>query len=539
LPLEDPHSTIGDVNIPIPLRSYPSPVTLISQTAQQSVPQPDPDKVGDLLGWDFSFVYQHDDAEQDTPFVAIAFNTTGLPQWPPAPRGIDLNKIFAELGQFMAVYPTLKDDLALLPLLTPGTSNANALAAVEAFSYLVTQVAAAWTQVQDSTETASVAPSETYCYQMQKKPSEEDSSKLDTLTITSFNLHTGQPVNPTEPWPEVYATYPHNEFQLTRERQASHTQAVYQYPPHLHIPLDAALPQRFVFGTNRGGLIAADNGATRSNGTTTITTTFAHGLAQGDWVKVSGVTDSSFNGLFTVATVPDPTTFTYVQTGKSASSGNGTANQSVIPPGATLAAPQQFEFNNVNILAKQHARAGVSIARNLELVGTSATNPAFVYQTPFTDFTSIAIPSISDSSKIPIGSGDLTGIAEKLGAFLENLLTTENRWQAGDMLTIRLAVAYSYPLAISSGGGSSPLTELSPLVPITLIPSFVFDPTADWNWNNEKSFVSQVQAIIAQLAPNISSSLEGSSYVFDLTIYGNQGPPQALIHTTSLSYALS
>ncbi|HEX9002909.1 MAG TPA: hypothetical protein VGB07_23575 [Blastocatellia bacterium] len=68
----------------------------------------------------------------------------------------------------------------------------------------------------------------------------------------------------------------------------------------------------------------ASNGAVRTNGVTTITTTVPHQLNVGDSVNISGVTDSSFTGLFAVASVPSPTTFTFAQTGQpNASSGGG------------------------------------------------------------------------------------------------------------------------------------------------------------------------------------------------------------------------
>ncbi len=68
----------------------------------------------------------------------------------------------------------------------------------------------------------------------------------------------------------------------------------------------------------------APTGASRSANVVTITTTSAHGLKVGSAVAISGVTDSSFNGGFTVASVPSSTTFTYAQTGSDATSGSGT-----------------------------------------------------------------------------------------------------------------------------------------------------------------------------------------------------------------------
>lgn len=69
----------------------------------------------------------------------------------------------------------------------------------------------------------------------------------------------------------------------------------------------------------------AANGAVRSSNTVTITTTAAHGFVAGQSVVIAGVTDSSFNGTFTIATVPSTTTFTYAQTGSNATSSGGTA----------------------------------------------------------------------------------------------------------------------------------------------------------------------------------------------------------------------
>src|SRR5437879_12886135 len=61
-------------------------------------------------------------------------------------------------------------------------------------------------------------------------------------------------------------------------------------------------------------IAAAPTGAVRSSNAVTITTTAAHGFVAGQSVVIAGVTDTSFNGTFTIATVPSTTTFTYAQT---------------------------------------------------------------------------------------------------------------------------------------------------------------------------------------------------------------------------------
>ncbi len=83
---------------------------------------------------------------------------------------------------------------------------------------------------------------------------------------------------------------------------------------------------------NQGSVatIASSNGAVRAANIVTITTTSPHGLGAGQTVTISGVSDSSFNGTFTVATVLSTTAFTYAQTGPAATSGGGTVSTGTV-----------------------------------------------------------------------------------------------------------------------------------------------------------------------------------------------------------------
>ena len=75
--------------------------------------------------------------------------------------------------------------------------------------------------------------------------------------------------------------------------------------------------------------------AVRSGNIVTITTGTAHILRVGDPVMITGVTDTSFNGVFAVTGV-SANTFTYSQTGSNVSSGGGTAKASYSLPIATV-----------------------------------------------------------------------------------------------------------------------------------------------------------------------------------------------------------
>jgi hypothetical protein len=64
--------------------------------------------------------------------------------------------------------------------------------------------------------------------------------------------------------------------------------------------------------------LTVSNKALTSN-VATITTSAAHNLFVGDTVKITGV-DSTFNGIWSVASVPSTTTFTYTRTASNVTS---------------------------------------------------------------------------------------------------------------------------------------------------------------------------------------------------------------------------
>jgi len=91
-----------------------------------------------------------------------------------------------------------------------------------------------------------------------------------------------------------------------------------------------AVPTPQTFTYNQTASDSASGGGTATANVVTITTTVAHGFAVGWNVAIAAVTDASFNGTFTIGTLPSSTTFTYTQSGAAASSGGGTATANPI-----------------------------------------------------------------------------------------------------------------------------------------------------------------------------------------------------------------
>ena len=71
--------------------------------------------------------------------------------------------------------------------------------------------------------------------------------------------------------------------------------------------------------------VANISAISRAANVVTVTTSTPHGVVSGDQVTIAGVSDTSFNGVFPEATIPDSTHFTYAQTAANASSSGGTA----------------------------------------------------------------------------------------------------------------------------------------------------------------------------------------------------------------------
>lgn len=95
-------------------------------------------------------------------------------------------------------------------------------------------------------------------------------------------------------------------------------------------------------------IAAAPTGAVRANNVATITTTAPHGLSTGQYVGISGVTDTSFNtatGVAVLITVTGGTTFTYVNVGPPITSGSGTVTLGITQ---TVGRSYQYAWENAN-----------------------------------------------------------------------------------------------------------------------------------------------------------------------------------------------
>jgi len=232
LPIDTAASTMGAAKIPIPLRAYPPPVTLLDQTGTQSFPSPvTPDE---LAEWNYSFTYQHLDADQDTTSIKVQFNT-----------GTDsmmtsgaVSALFQAFAQFMYVYPQLKDDLSLLNSIAPGQTSETAIVAVNTFSDLVTAVAEAWGETTARLALGLDVVPQIHNYTLQRAKNTDSPPQLTTLTVTAAED------NPSVLWPVIEVSV-NGQFEQLTMQSSSSSQAVYKYPSG--VLAGAPIQQRLTF----------------------------------------------------------------------------------------------------------------------------------------------------------------------------------------------------------------------------------------------------------------------------------------------------
>lgn len=149
IPLEVALTDVGPVEIPIALRSYPTPPSLVSQQVDYA-PSGGKDQTTTLpqaVQWGYDFNYMPPVAGQDQVDIQLQFNYTN--------QSSNLRRLFylddgsydptllpATLANFITVYPAIQADIVKALIKSP--EDPIAIKAVQAFGQLITDVGNAW-----------------------------------------------------------------------------------------------------------------------------------------------------------------------------------------------------------------------------------------------------------------------------------------------------------------------------------------------------------------------------------------------------------
>lgn len=144
--------SLGNVDIPIVLRNYPTPPTLTTQTGKSVSVGGDTTKtrLAKASEWNFTYSYTEDQAAQDKIFSDIEFNI--IPNSSARFLGATSRDLFSDLAQFVTVWPQVLDDFNLYMKLINAQSDssdsnlANAYYALQTMVTLTNNLAIAWSQ---------------------------------------------------------------------------------------------------------------------------------------------------------------------------------------------------------------------------------------------------------------------------------------------------------------------------------------------------------------------------------------------------------
>lgn len=142
---------IGDVDIPIPLRTFPISPSLLLQNANN-----DPDSLinlADIRQWEYIYTYEHLDIAQDTIKSEVLFNSTGsaASTQSNATTSTTKDQLTAKLINFSSVYQDIIVDLNLLQddqLWNDNNLQTRATKALAALAQVVSDASVAWSAWQ-------------------------------------------------------------------------------------------------------------------------------------------------------------------------------------------------------------------------------------------------------------------------------------------------------------------------------------------------------------------------------------------------------
>jgi LysM repeat protein len=253
-------TSLGQPEVPLPLRSYPTVPTIVSQSEQPttpdgSLPQTYPQNVEKAKEWTFAFTYQHQEAEQDTNYINAFFNVSpGVGQTSnPSPNNAavvvadDANPdLFDYMAQFISVWPDLSKDLATL--LSAGGDSTRQTNAIKTFADLVTNIANHWGYVHDTVSGGQVQAEHEFDYNLRFTIAEGEVDGHEMPLYHTLILQTDQtPVSPNGRFPNVYwiddSVTPPQAHQLSADPQGQ--ECIYTYEES--VPAFRAIRHRIEF----------------------------------------------------------------------------------------------------------------------------------------------------------------------------------------------------------------------------------------------------------------------------------------------------
>ena len=512
---------IGYVQIPIPLRDYPLPPSLI---AHQAIADPDSFSgnilsANDIRDWNYVFLYEHPDVAQDTIECRIDYNSTSQEQLltiddvtvsENVGNAIFTVTLFPPSENIVTVDYTTQDGSAIAPqdyTTTTGTlrfdvGETSKTISVPIVSDTILEDNEAFSIVLSNPSNATIADAEgigtiidaplldtlvrfnhlypTLAKELQPLETTNYDSTSVANALDAFATLAEEVVNAWENWqPIAIAEASRGTIQYNIDETLQGDTKEVTIQPTANLPqqeqqiLEVELPGYQLNSKKKDGVI---------NNSPTL----------------------PYQSLgFEFSKLPDAT-------------GVETFGESALPD-------RKLTVANLDILDYQNAWGAIRLARNKKLIEGRETNPAFIFQTPEVRFKNRITPLIINDTKWDIG--DLSQPASQtLENHLKTLFETILPPQINRPYDIRIACQYAFSLAIQDVSIGSE-DELLASLPVLLTPRFTVQKSNSATIMEEvtrqlrSNIVTEMKSWWNQKKPNTSNG----RYIFSFSLFSQAG----------------
>ncbi|WP_424100036.1 Calx-beta domain-containing protein [Moorena producens] len=530
-PLNDGPNQIGDVQIPIPLRDFPLPPSLISHTAI-----PDPDSfAGDILSaedirdWNYVFLYEHPDVAQDTIECRIEYNGSSK---------LTINDVSLKEPEDNQDEQTKDETFAVFTVTLSPPSDKTVTVDFK------TQdgTAKAGQDYAETSGTLEFATGETTQEIRVPVNSDDVVENNETFTIVlsnAVNAEIADPVgvgtiidttNTIDPlldtlvrfnnlYPTLASDLKALETGLTDDNQTTVTSALSAFATlaedvarswQIWQPIAIAQASRQTVHYNIDENLSADEE------TKTVIITPTNNLPVADQqvldIELPGyeLNETRQNDVTTNSPTVPYTTIEYDFTKLLDATGVETFGESALPD-------RKVTVTNLDVLDYQNAWGAIRLARNKNLIDGRETNAAFIFQTPEVRFKNRITPLIVNDKHWDIADlGDSR--SKTLTQHLEELFKVLLPAIINRPYDIRISCQYAFALASNTND-----EELLASLPVILTPRFTVQKSGD---------STDMLAVTQQLRTNIVREIDNwqtqknpnqtrGRYLFSFSFFSN------------------
>jgi LysM repeat protein len=384
-PIKQP---LGELDIPVVLRNYPTPPSLTQQTGIGA------DSKGDTAAeilekaseWDFNYTYSEDQAAQDQIYSEIAFNTANSAS-PIAMFKAGTRDLFSDMAQFISVWPAIAKDLnSYLTQIGPDTDSTdpnldNAYEAMAAMVQISNNLSIAWSQY------------------------------IGTGSFTTSNT-------------TADSAY---DFIVRQQADADHTTTCADGKTCPRLLLTVVPPNE---------LSALDKSLFNSVGSSQTADLPSIPVVHIDNYLREEANDANGN--------PIPNAYWYYQMVESDKVYLGYEDSFDIPN-------RTIENDGLNVLQFQNAWPSIALIRNENLVEGNPTQQDFIYRTPLIRFSNKYVPllkndTLIDISKLQDNNGKKLALADHLAIFFSTFFKDDQLAEQ----TVKLSASWNYQLQTSN-----------------------------------------------------------------------------------------